>query len=519
MLSAVAICLFLCVVDALGQEKSRSDGDRQGSLTSEELFRKLSTSVFVVEALGEDGSVVAMGSGVAVQPTPLEVENGFQSFEDLDRFIDSLKSTVIVTNNHVIDAGVSFRVKQGETTWPAEIDHINLHADLCRLHVNGLNTPGVQLRYLKHVTVGERAYSVGAPEGLELTISEGLVSGLRDLDGERVIQTSAAISHGSSGGGLFGADGRLIGITTFTFSRGQSLNFALPTDSLLEPSGSRDPVLIMWHTRRHTDRDKLINENQKQTFDSDYKSASLAQKNISKNPDDWEWHLILGRHISFWDPHHAVIELEKAVHLKPNESEAHQQLGIALGRVGDPYAAVQELREAVRLDPTDQWAEFALLRWLVQDDDMPSVVAETKKIAGLIAEGKSSLDVEFLARLPVWMVRQGENDSALVVCEIIESLKQATTDGRGCLAKAQQEERQHSIREYQEAMHLEPNNASLHHAVAVLMEEGGDFVAAMEEYSRACELDPKNPAYKADCERVLRGQGQGEPPTAKAPIP
>jgi S1-C subfamily serine protease len=76
--------------------------------------------------------------------------------------------------------------------------------------------------------VGERVYAIGAPEGLELTISEGLVSGLREYENVRVIQTSAAISHGSSGGGLFDVNGRLIGITTFSLKEGQNLNFALP---------------------------------------------------------------------------------------------------------------------------------------------------------------------------------------------------------------------------------------------------------------------------------------------------
>src|SRR2546430_3551264 len=45
--------------------------------------------------------------------------------------------------------------------------------------------------------------SIGSPEGLELTLSEGLISGLREFEKARLIQTSAAISPGSSGGGLF----------------------------------------------------------------------------------------------------------------------------------------------------------------------------------------------------------------------------------------------------------------------------------------------------------------------------
>jgi tetratricopeptide (TPR) repeat protein len=71
-------------------------------------------------------------------------------------------------------------------------------------------------------------YAIGSPEGLELTFSEGVISALRDTEGVRMVQTSAAISPGSSGGGLFDAQGNLVGVTTFYLKEGQSLNFALP---------------------------------------------------------------------------------------------------------------------------------------------------------------------------------------------------------------------------------------------------------------------------------------------------
>jgi S1-C subfamily serine protease len=75
--------------------------------------------------------------------------------------------------------------------------------------------------------VGERAYSVGTPSGLEQTLGEGLISGLREDKGIKLVQTSAPISPGSSGGGLFDASGNLIGITTFMLRETQSLNFAI----------------------------------------------------------------------------------------------------------------------------------------------------------------------------------------------------------------------------------------------------------------------------------------------------
>src|SRR2546426_7080462 len=172
--------------------------------TPQELFGRLSPSVFVVEALNKRGSVVVTGSGVVVAPA-----------ED-------------VTNKHVIKKGVSWSVRHGSKTWPAILTHLDSDHDLCLLKADGLKAPPVPVRASSTLTVGERVYAIGAPEGLELTLSEGLISGLREFEQVRLIQTSAAISHGSSGGGLFDAQGRLVGITTFFLKEGQNLNFALP---------------------------------------------------------------------------------------------------------------------------------------------------------------------------------------------------------------------------------------------------------------------------------------------------
>jgi S1-C subfamily serine protease len=86
--------------------------------------------------------------------------------------------------------------------------HDSTH-DLVRLRVPGLTAPPLPLRLSTELRIGERVYAVGAPQGLELSLSEGLISGLRLFEGVRVIQTTAAISAGSSGGGLFDDRGRL----------------------------------------------------------------------------------------------------------------------------------------------------------------------------------------------------------------------------------------------------------------------------------------------------------------------
>lgn len=88
----------------------------------------------------------------------------------------------------------------------------------------------VRVRPYADIKVGERAFTIGTPRGLELTLAEGLVSSKRNSDGVRFIQTSAPILPGSSGGGLFDAQGSLLGITTFLVKDAQNLNFAIAAE-------------------------------------------------------------------------------------------------------------------------------------------------------------------------------------------------------------------------------------------------------------------------------------------------
>lgn len=176
-------------------------------MSPEQIFKKLSPSLFVVEDLDKDNGmnprVVAIGSAVAIAPDE------------------------VVTNRHVITAGFAWRIRQGDKTWPANIAWIDPNHDLALLRVPGLHAEPVALQESPAI-VGERVYAIGAPEGLELTLSEGLISGLRVFQDGHVIQTTTPISPGSSGGGLFDRYGKLTGITSFGLVEGQNLNFALP---------------------------------------------------------------------------------------------------------------------------------------------------------------------------------------------------------------------------------------------------------------------------------------------------
>jgi hypothetical protein len=141
----------------------------------------------------------------------------------------------LVTNCHVLAKASGFVVRQDNVTYGATLEFPDPARDLCQIKVANLNAAPVALAPAGSARVGQRVYAIGNPRGLENTLSEGILSGLRGGDGEaRLLQTTAAISAGSSGGGLFDDEGRLLGITSFAARDGGNLNFAVPAEFLSE---------------------------------------------------------------------------------------------------------------------------------------------------------------------------------------------------------------------------------------------------------------------------------------------
>jgi Trypsin-like peptidase domain len=148
----------------------------------------------------------------------------------MEQFKRGLSSNMgIVTNCHVVQGQFVVTVKRNGASEEAFVIYCDLEKDIAVITAKG-DLPSVRTRPAAALAVGEQVYAVGAPQGLELSVSEGIVGQLRQASGGLIIQTTAAISAGSSGGGLFDAQGRLIGVTTMQFKDGQNLNFAMPVE-------------------------------------------------------------------------------------------------------------------------------------------------------------------------------------------------------------------------------------------------------------------------------------------------
>jgi hypothetical protein len=179
-----------------------------------EIFKSVKSSVWILLSFDlkhgkPDLRNAAQGSAIAVGPTTL------------------------LTNCHTLKGHRHHGIVQLETdrAMPVQIREADYAGDRCVLEAFSTLPSHVDIKPYAVTDVGEEAYSIGTPQGLELTMANGIVSAKRTLNGVRYLQTTAPISPGSSGGGLFASDGRLIGITTFFRKDSQNLNFAIAADA------------------------------------------------------------------------------------------------------------------------------------------------------------------------------------------------------------------------------------------------------------------------------------------------
>jgi S1-C subfamily serine protease len=188
-------------IDDSGKTNALKLETRDGpDLRAEEVFDKASGAVYVVKADRRLGSAVA------------------------------ISDNELLTNCHVTGDLAEVKIARAKSELPAQVVSRNADADRCVLRTTTKLAKWITVRPYDDIKVGERAITIGTPQGLELTAAEGIVSSKRVYNQTRVVQTSAPISQGSSGGGLFDARGHLLGITTFYFRGGQNLNFAVAAE-------------------------------------------------------------------------------------------------------------------------------------------------------------------------------------------------------------------------------------------------------------------------------------------------
>jgi serine protease Do len=164
----------------------------------------LGMSVLRIEAAGPRG--YALGSGVAVAPG------------------------IVVTNCHVTRDAREIHVVRGGARWRVAAQAADVEHDLCLLRVPDITARIVPLGRALDLQAGQALLALGYTGGIEMSSSAGEVIDLHRHDGAAVIQASSRFNSGASGGGLFDADGRLVGVLTFRLRGGAAHYFAAPAE-------------------------------------------------------------------------------------------------------------------------------------------------------------------------------------------------------------------------------------------------------------------------------------------------
>jgi len=163
---------------------------------------------------------------------PLAIGSGF--------FIEKDK---IITNYHVIYGSASAVVRTIGSQSQHKVKETVSYSEAMDIAILRVDTERAPLptKSIQDQQIGDKVIAIGNPKGLEGSVSEGIISGLRPVDDFKVYQITAPISPGSSGGPLFDQNGNVIGITTASITDGQNLNFAIPVALVdrLKKSGKR----------------------------------------------------------------------------------------------------------------------------------------------------------------------------------------------------------------------------------------------------------------------------------------
>ncbi|MDQ2747897.1 MAG: tetratricopeptide repeat protein [Acidobacteriota bacterium] len=273
-----------------------------------ELVRRIKPSAVAIETFDAKGAAIARGSGFFVA------------------------NDKIITNRHVIEKSnrVEIHLIDGRKITAKGVLAIDGEGDLALLQVEVPPNSAVAALPLVQTAPqeGESIVVIGNPFGLEGSVSNGIVSAVREIPGYgKIIQITAPISPGSSGSPVVNMRGQVIGVATLQAAEGQSINFAVPSARITQ--------------LKISDLQSFASLNAETLKNKRAAAQNLYSQGLG----------ILSRD----DYAKAVGYFEKAVEIDPNYAEGWYQIGFCYGMLGKPADALKASRQAAKLRP--DWAE------------------------------------------------------------------------------------------------------------------------------------------------------------------
>jgi len=301
-------------------------------------------------------------------------------------FID--KYGHLITNYHVLDGRYKAEVRTADgDTYPIKLVVAdNKATDLVKVLVD---IPRKKIKWVKTAnrlpSIAEQIIVVGSPMGLEQTVSEGIVSSIRNIPSVGdFFQMSAPISQGSSGSPVMNLRGKVVGVATFQMVRGQNLNFAVSVISVkkLKPVKAGMSVSL-WTFNNSLHQPGIAEKLCRQGYNlsingQDQKALEFFQEAIEKDPQNtMAWNGLGYCQVGLNNPAAAIEAYQQAIKTNPDDESLYFILGQAIKtnpddeslyfilgnyyvKLGQPQEAIKAYRQAIRVKPDFAEAHFKL---------------------------------------------------------------------------------------------------------------------------------------------------------------
>ena len=339
------------------------------------LIKKIESSIVIIFAYDGTKEFLRQGSGFFIS------QNG-----------------EIITNYHVLEKARFAEVKtaDGKIYSVATIVAMDEESDIVRISIDIDSVYVCSLPLcLKLPKVAERIIVYGSPMGLEKTVSDGIISAIREVPGYgKLIQITAPISPGSSGSPVLNMQGEVIGIATFQFIEGQNLNFAIPSEKIANLKAIREKKTIsteelFWGLRwgeniesnnvAQEAYDKALHFIDQKEYDKALPYLEIATKTDILSLKAWAYfkigfcygelaayyadaYSLLGSSYSIvLDLYKSAIEAYKqAIYIDTNYADAYSGLGTSYIALGQYKYAIEAFKQTIRIEPDSAGAHFGL---------------------------------------------------------------------------------------------------------------------------------------------------------------
>ncbi len=302
------------------------------AMTPAEIFKRVSPAVVVITTHTFDGQS-GLASGFIVEPRG-----------------------VIVTNCHVLAQAeqAEVRLNDGRTFPIRDVLDWDIPKDLLVFSIEGDGLPTVPLADPKQVEIGQPVFVIGNPLGLEYSISDGLLAGVRYERNAKWLQFSAPISQGNSGGPVLNTQGQVLGVVSFMLTQGQNVNFAIASDEVRSHLADSQRMGFAQFAQTEARPAYYLSEGFVALAQKDFERARInAERALAIRQDMWLAYDILGYVVlnGNGDPVKALPLYQKALAVNPDDAWAYNDLGTIYHKTHQAERAIAAYQKAVQLDP------------------------------------------------------------------------------------------------------------------------------------------------------------------------